>query len=154
MQLHETPEGHELVQNISKAVVADLAPEELEFFDELAAAEGEISQPSSGDEELGFGISEAVVAVTPIAVSVVTTVVMFVGNEILKGAAKEVASSIGKEAGTAIVARIKSYFSGSADAAKTAAQAKQIAAQTAQNKGLSKEESDRLAASVMAYLGA
>ncbi len=92
-----TPEGNQLVSEISKDVVAQLAPEELEMFDELSHEHFQIPEPSNSDDEpLGFG-GDMLVAVTPLVVLVVQAVVKFIGEEVLKATKEESSALIAKK---------------------------------------------------------
>jgi hypothetical protein len=143
---NETAEGRKFIEDVSKHLVGRVAPEELEFFDELACAENSPSASLSGDEELGFGLSEAALYVTPAAVSVVTAVFTFVGSEILKATGKEVA--------TAVVGKFKLYFSQpeSALSAEQITRVEQIARTAAKENGLDDDTGGKLTASLIASL--
>lgn len=75
-------EERELVAELSEAVVARVAPEELDLFDDLLA--GYYADPtpptvSAGhsDNALGFGLGDVVVAVTPAAAAAASTAIRF-----------------------------------------------------------------------------
>lgn len=142
---NETAEGRKFIEDVSKQLVGDVAPEELEFFDELAKEEKK-STVSSGDEELGFGLSGALEFVTPATISVVTAVFTFLGSEILKASGKEVAG--------AIVSSLKSYFFGPSNAfnAEQLARVGEIAEKTAKQKGLNEKTAKKLTESLIASL--
>ena len=92
-----TPEGNQLVGEISKDVVAQLAPEELEMFDEFVQEHFQNPEPSTKDDEpLGFG-GDVLVAVTPLVVLVVQAVFKFIGEEILKATKEESSALIAKK---------------------------------------------------------
>lgn len=66
----ETTEGRKFVQEISKSLVIQIAPEELDLFDELVEEYFQDPTPpnvssSTPDDPLGFGSAETLVAITP-----------------------------------------------------------------------------------------
>ncbi len=144
---NDTADGQDLIGTISKQIVADVAPEELEFFDELAHEEKTAVAPrSSGDEQLGFGLSEAVTMFTPATISVVTAVLTFLGTEVLKTAGKEIAAEM--------VSNLKAHFF-EPTYKLTDAQLKavrQIADKTAKENGLADDAADKLTDSLIASL--
>jgi hypothetical protein len=80
--LAEDSEGRELIREISKSVVAEAAPEELELFDELLSEyfqDPTPPQPSprASEDPLGFGLNETLVAITPAAAAMTTVVLEF-----------------------------------------------------------------------------
>lgn len=97
----ETSEAQEFIREFAKNnLVAKLAPEEVEFFDEITAESNAISR---GDGELGFGIEGIIAAFSPIALFVATQTLKFVGEEFLKAG--------GQEFGKSTFQSIKSLFS-------------------------------------------
>lgn len=142
---NETAEGRQFIEDVSKHLVGKVAPEELEFFEDLAHA-GANASSSSGDEELGFGLTEAASYMTPATISVVTAVFTFLGSEILKATGKELASSI--------VSGFKSFFSKPSLnlSAEQIAKVEQIAETTAKENGLTDENAKKLTASLVASL--
>jgi hypothetical protein len=89
----QTPEGDEFVRELSKQLVDQFAPEELEIFDELYSDYKEHPSghaPQQGaDDALGSGLGEIMVAITPAASAMVTAVVSFVVSEVLKATQDE-----------------------------------------------------------------
>ncbi|HLO32193.1 MAG TPA: hypothetical protein VK249_23795 [Anaerolineales bacterium] len=89
----QTPEGDEFVRDLSKQLVEQFAPEELEMFDELYREYQEHPTPEDfqqgSDAPLGSGLGEFIVSVTPAASAMVTAVVSFVLSEVLKAAQNE-----------------------------------------------------------------
>lgn len=86
---NETPESKQLVTKVSKELVADIAPEELELVDELL--EDYYSNPvvhRGSDSPLGFG-SELLAASTPVIAMALQTLFNFVLNEVWVSAQKE-----------------------------------------------------------------
>src|SRR5262249_54021944 len=71
-----TPEGRTFVAEITKTIVSQVAPEELDLFDELIQEYFRNPQPvppaTPSDDPLGFGVGEIVAAVTPAAAAMVS----------------------------------------------------------------------------------
>lgn len=87
--LNTSSQNKEYIDGVSKVIVSDVAPEELDLFDELVAEYHEDPNPpdfseKEEDEELAFGIGETVVPVTPAAAAMVTTVINFLLTEVIK----------------------------------------------------------------------
>lgn len=84
-------EIRETIKEVSYNIINDIAPEELDMFDEISDAY--FSDPSvfekkkSGDDPIGFGIESMTDMLSPAALSVVTTVVTYIAAEAF-GAAK------------------------------------------------------------------
>lgn len=95
-----------LVTRLARAAVAQAAPEELPLF--RATSEAYFNDPdslerqASGDDMLGFGVGEALVLVTPIALSVAREVLDFVVDEV-----RARARDAGKEAIDRLVERLR-----------------------------------------------
>ena len=86
---NDTPESKQLVTEISKEIVAEIAPEELELVDELL--EDYYANPAvheSKDNPLGFG-SELLAASTPVIAMALQTLFNFILNEVWVSAQKE-----------------------------------------------------------------
>lgn len=84
-----TPESKQLVTDVSRELVAEVAPEELELVDELLA--DYYANPSiheAKDNPLGFG-SELLAASTPVVAMALQTFFSFVLNEVWVSAQKE-----------------------------------------------------------------
>jgi hypothetical protein len=107
----DTPESQQLVGEISKDIVAEIAPEELEFADELLEEHRQNPRHSAKeDDPLGFG-ADLLVALTPVVAMAVQAVVKYLAEEVLR-AAKEESSAL-------IVQKIKVFF-GTAEEKKKA----------------------------------
>jgi hypothetical protein len=93
-----TPEGQELIQEVSKGIVAEVDPEELALFDELMESYFANPQPSSTerDDPLGFGLGQLVSLVTPAAGAAVSAVLTYILNEVIKTAQEEGAKAVTK----------------------------------------------------------
>ena len=99
----ETPDGRVYVERISKEIVSDIAPEELDLFDELIDEYYDNPAPpdlssAKGDDPLGFGVSAALMAaVTPAAAAMVSAVLAYVLKEVVKAVQEESADAIKKQ---------------------------------------------------------
>ena len=97
----DTAEGKQLVQELSRQVVSETAPEELDLFDEMLQDYFVSPQPPApstvaGDDQLGFGIAGLLVAATPAAAAMVGAVLNFLVAEVVK-AAKDESSTLIKQ---------------------------------------------------------
>jgi hypothetical protein len=97
----ETTEGREYIEEVSKRIVTEFAPEELDLFDDLIAEYFVDPTPpdlsdSGGDDALAFGVGEVLVAVTPAAAAVVTAVLTHVLTEATEVIKEESAAKIKK----------------------------------------------------------
>ena len=94
----ETPEGHALIRDITQTIVTQVAPEELDLFDELLQEYFTNPQPApqttSSDDPLGFGVGEVVAAITPAAAAMVSVVLSYLLPEVLKVSSQESAALI------------------------------------------------------------
>lgn len=91
----DTPESRQLVTEVSKEVIAEIAPEELEAADELLEdyyRDPSVRERSRGDP-LRFG-SEVLAAYTPVVAMALQTFFGFVLNEVWSSAQKEGAAMI------------------------------------------------------------
>jgi hypothetical protein len=89
----ETPEGRAFITDITKTVVSQVAPEELDLFDELLQEYFRNPQPfppaAPSDDPLGFGVGEVIVAVTSVTVPVLITVLEFLAAATIKATMEE-----------------------------------------------------------------
>ena len=86
---NDTPESKQLVTEVSKEIVAEIAPEELEFVDELIEDYyANPAVPQNRDNPLEFG-SELLAAATPVIAMALQTLFNFVLTEIWSSAQKE-----------------------------------------------------------------
>jgi hypothetical protein len=81
-----------LILDVSRHVVSDLAPGELEVFDATGDAYLEAPAGKDGEEMLGFGV-EAVAFVTPFVVMATKAVVSYL-SEVVSKALKEESDSV------------------------------------------------------------
>jgi hypothetical protein len=84
-----TSEGQKLIQEMSKDIVIEVAPEELDIFDELVMEYFQDPTPpqvqsSQKDDPLGFGIEETLIAITPAAAAVANIVINHILTEFIK----------------------------------------------------------------------
>ena len=89
-----TPESKQVVTQLSRELVAEIAPEELELVDELL--EDYYANPTvheSKDHPLGFG-SEFLAAATPVVAAALQAFFNFILNEVWVSAQKESAELI------------------------------------------------------------
>jgi hypothetical protein len=81
----ETTEGQRYVEDVSKFIVAEVAPGELDLFDELTKYYEDRSPPdraeTAGDDSLAFGLAEVIVPVTPAALALVIAVLNYIFAE-------------------------------------------------------------------------
>jgi hypothetical protein len=123
----DTPEGQELIKEVSKRIVAGVDPEELALFDELMESYFANPHPSSTerDDPLSFGLGEFVILVTPAAGAAVSGALTYILSYVL---------AIGAvETGPRVVERIRDWLNSEPGAkALTAEQLKQIQAITIQ----------------------
>jgi hypothetical protein len=95
----QTPEGRKLVQEISKDIVVEIAPEEMDLFDELIMEYFQDPTPPNlsakpKDDPLGFGLGEVLIAATPAVAAMVDVVLNYLINESIKAAQGESAEFI------------------------------------------------------------
>ena len=93
----DTPESKQLVTEVSKEIVAEIAPEELEFVDELIDDYyANPAVPQNRDNPLEFG-SELLAAATPVVAMALQTLFNFILNEVWGSAQKEGATLIAQK---------------------------------------------------------
>lgn len=93
----------ELVADLSRDVVMEIAPQELPTFRAMSraytrdpAALRQVRQQRAGKEEpLAFGASEAVVLLTPVVLEVMGNVVAFLASELMSSSSEESPSMVG-----------------------------------------------------------
>lgn len=86
MDWTDTPEGQAFITEMARGTVSELAPEEMDLFDEMAQdyfADPTPAMPGEGtsDDALGFGLEAALVAVTPAATAMASAVIGFLVSE-------------------------------------------------------------------------
>lgn len=87
-------EEQQLIADVSRDVVAQLAPHEMPVFRPVSQAffqspERALAQAGDGDQMLGFGAGEVVQLLTPVVLAVATEVLLFVAQEAKKTARSE-----------------------------------------------------------------
>lgn len=98
----------EVVEALAREVMGQVAPEEIEFFDELAEefyAPPATGKAPAGDEELAFGVEGMLVAVTPAAMAVIGAVLTFLANEIVLEVVKDEGGELLKKRLRSLVGR-------------------------------------------------
>lgn len=103
----ESVEERALVEELSRGMVAKIAPEEVDLFDELMQEYFENPEPpdptaTASEEKLGFGLGGVLVAVTPAAAAVVGKVLEYLVKEIIK--------TVNEEAPKIVMERLKVLF--------------------------------------------
>jgi len=98
----ETTEGRKFIQEVSKSIVVQIAPEELDLFDDLVSEYLQDPTPpdlttGAKDDPLGFGLAETLVAITPAAMAIVNIVLNHLMTESVKAAQEESAEVIKKK---------------------------------------------------------
>jgi hypothetical protein len=88
-----------LIADLTRDIVAQTAPQELPLFRTMSAAyfknpDKVLKDQSGKDEMLGFGVSEAVIMLTPSILAIMSQVVTFVTAEVQKSVATNSADVI------------------------------------------------------------
>ena len=139
-----------LIAEVSKEIVAEIAPEELELFDELISGYFDDPTPPAkgarkGDKALAFGLENMVIAATPAVAAATSGVLGYLWNQAPTGAKQENP--------TAIKEKMQAIFH-SGKTAKDAPQplseeqlrmVRQIAQKEAETMGLQPELAEQLA---------
>jgi hypothetical protein len=152
----ESSEGHKLIKELSKEIVVDVAPEEIDLFDELVAGyfqdptPPDVSQPQK-DDPLGFGIEETLIAVTPAATAVAQMIISYLLTEIIKITESEHAEKVKR--------KIKALFSSERKDQEPAALTKEqlehirkLARKQAIKFGIGPDKADRMADALIGSL--
>lgn len=95
----KSSEGRKLIQEISKDIIVEIAPEEMDLFDDLVTEYFQNPAPpdysaSPKDDPLGFGIGETLIAVAPAAAAMVDVVLNHLLNESVRAAQEESAGLV------------------------------------------------------------
>ena len=147
-----TPESRQVVTEVSRELVAEIAPEELEVVDELL--DDYYANPTvheSKDNPLGFG-SEYLAASTPVIAMVLQTLFNFILNEVWVAAQKESAILIAE--------KMKSLFNPKKEKTEPALgltreqleKAKQLVKKEAIRGGMNPQKAEDLALKVVARI--
>ena len=149
----QTADGREFITQISRQLVTEVAPEELDLFDELMAEYFDDPAPpvpadSPDDDPLGFGLSEILVVVTPAAGAVVSTVLSYILAEVIK--------TTQEESARAITNKLKSLFNSKEKAERLTPdqlkQVHQVALKQARLFGLDPIQAKQMASSLVGSL--
>ena len=91
---------------LARSVVSEIAPSELPLFEimskSFAANPKRVRIRRGGDEELGFGIAESAMLVTPVALAAIREIALFL--------AEDFAKALSHAAADAVAARITKLF--------------------------------------------
>lgn len=85
----ETSDGQKFIQEVSREIVTQLAPEEIDLFEELVMEYFQNPSPPDSsnhqkDNPLGFGLEETLIALTPAATAATEIAINYLLAEILK----------------------------------------------------------------------
>ena len=98
----ETQQGRELIRELSKDIVSQVAPEEMDLFDELLEQYLENPEPPpqvplTEDDPLGSGLTEIMIVATPAAAAMANVVLGYLLGEVIKATKEESAALIRKK---------------------------------------------------------
>ena len=96
----ESSDDRELIVEVSRDVVAAVAPEEMVLFRPMTTAYFDAPdrlRQAPKDDLLGFGAGDAVVALTPVALSVISAVLTYIRREVAQATNKEVTQIIDEQ---------------------------------------------------------
>jgi hypothetical protein len=137
------------VRNISRILVAEIAPEELdnfdELFDEARTASNSPSSRNSSDEALGFGLDALIIIATPAVKTAVMAVMTFIVNEVIDNAKNETATIIKERIKNIFDSNKKSKSPASPPNKETLRRIQKMAEESAKLHGLSEEQSNKFA---------
>jgi hypothetical protein len=155
-----------LTTQLARAVVEEIAPEELPPFDPISQAfierrkedrrkgRKQIDYPSELDwnEDLGFGMGEAVTLLTPAALAAAGAVVGYLAREVGQGLAKGTAEVVAEQ----LKRWIRGLLQGKPGPIRLKdaelARVGQIVRETARHRGVPKDRADQIADTVVARL--
>jgi hypothetical protein len=89
-----------LIVEVARDVVAVVAPEEMVLFRPMSAAYFDAPDrlgQAPKDDMLGFGAGDAIVALTPVALSVISAVVTYLRGEVARATSKEVGQIVDEQ---------------------------------------------------------
>lgn len=94
-----SPEMRSLIDDLSRSAVGQVAPEELDMFDELSQEYYDDPTPPDPNEEasddaLGFGMGAMLAAMTPAATAATTLLISFLVQVVVQSVADEGADRI------------------------------------------------------------
>lgn len=148
----ETKEARQLITEVTKGVVGQAAPEELELFDEMTEQYFQDPTPpkqsdSQGDDALAFGLEQAMVAVTPAVMAMVSAALSHLLKDVID-AAKEESAALIKQ-------KIKALFNRNTPAPLSEKQLEQIKTRAADEGvkfGLSADQAKNMADALVGQL--
>jgi hypothetical protein len=89
-------EARPVTEHVARYIVQNTAPDEIEFFDELA--EEYFADPAppdlaaaADDDPLAFGAEGLIAAATPAALAMVSTAIAYIASEVIKATQEEAA---------------------------------------------------------------
>jgi hypothetical protein len=113
---------HQLIAEIARLQIAEIAPHELPLFRTTSEAyfrdPSRLQQAPKGGDMLGFGVGSAVTFLTPVVLSVVGDVVVFLATELTKQVKQESSSAI-----SSLIKQLFKHAPGAPDSGKPAAPA-------------------------------
>lgn len=85
----ETTEGKAFIQEISKRIITEISPEELDLFEELIDEFFQnpipaVNSEQNKDDLLGFGIDEIIIALTPATAAMVIAAINYISTQIIE----------------------------------------------------------------------
>jgi hypothetical protein len=90
-------DDRELIVTVSRDLVAAVAPEEMALFRPISTAYFDAPDKLSrkpGDDMLGFGAGEVVTVLTPVVLSVVADLLVYLRREVAQTAAKDATGAV------------------------------------------------------------
>ncbi|MBL8080443.1 MAG: hypothetical protein JNM55_20905 [Anaerolineales bacterium] len=156
-----TMEGKKLVSEISKSVVIETAPEELDIFDELLDDYSEDSNPGTNghvrDNPLSSGLDERIVAITTIVIAMVKAILDFLTTESIKVVEAEGAEIVKKRIRDLLGRNKKNDRELSGEEKSTFEkdqlnQIKKVAIKRAVQFGISRDKAEKLALAIIGTL--
>jgi len=149
-------EGQIIVQDLSKKLVSQLAPEELEMFDELYEEYRANPAPpadTDNDDPLGFGVTEIMAAITPAAGAAASATVSYLASEVIKSAKDESAVVIQDKIKALFNPEKKKPEADPPPLSKEALeQIKKLAVKSARAQGLSPKKAEQIALGLVGLL--
>jgi hypothetical protein len=157
----DTTENRAFVTELSKEIVAEVAPEELALFDQLVTDYYQNPAPPdlthrADDDALGFGLGEVLTAASPAATAMVSAVLGFVMQQAI--------NAFHDESSDFIRSKVKGLFKRDKDKDQPSAgdalpftrqqlkQARELALQEATRYGMEQAEAERMADALLRRL--
>jgi hypothetical protein len=153
----DTEEGRAFIAELSKDVVSQVAPEELDLFDDLVQEYFDDPTPpdpeeAASDDALGFGLGGALFATTPAVAAMANVVLGFLLTEVINIARDQ--------AGGMAVEKLKVYFLSRRESSTDSppltteqlAKVKQLASDQAKAFGMDDDEAKKMADALVGSL--